>query len=97
MAIPFLFTFLLANSAWDGFRIGILGAGLLWLLASIFYWLTGSQIIAARVANMMGVGFSFAMVLITCVVAMIASGFAGMSGYLFRFVIKAESSKITKS
>lgn len=88
MVIPFLFALFATKSGWDGFRVGILSAGLLWLLASLFYWLTGSQIIAARIADMMGVGISFAMVLVTCVVAMIASGFAGMTGYLLGSIFR---------
>ena len=88
MVIPFLFALFTTNSAWDGFCIGMVSAGILWLLASLFYWLTGSQIIAARIADMMGVGISFAMVLITCVVAMIASGFAGMTGYLLGSIFR---------
>lgn len=88
MVIPFLFTLFLAKSGWDGLRLGVFSAGLLWLFVSLYYWLTSSQIIASRVAEMIGIGISWVMVVLTFLVAAIASGFAGMTGFYLQTIFR---------
>ncbi len=88
MAVPFVFAIFKARSGWDGFRTGMLSAGALWLLASLYYWLTGSGIIVSRVADMMGVGSPVVVLLATTLIAILAAGFSGTTGYFLRGAFK---------
>ena len=88
MLVPLIMAVILAKSGWDGFRIGAFSAGGLWLLASVYYWLTGSAIIASRVADMMSVGTTIVVLLATGLVAAIAAGVAGLTGYYVRTIFR---------
>lgn len=95
MLVPFLFGMLGATSAWHGARTGMLSAGLLWLSAGLFYWLTASQIITARVAKMLGERFEVESVILvfalTAMVAALAGGVSAATGFWGRelFAMKA--------
>lgn len=94
MLVPFLFGMLGATSAWQGARTGMFSAGLLWLSAGLFYWLTASQIIAARVAKMLGERFEVESVILvfalTTMVAALAGGASAATGFWGRelFAVK---------
>lgn len=95
MLVPFLFGLLGAHSAWQGARTGIFSAGFLWLSAGLFYWLTASQIITARVAKMLGERFEVESVILvfalTTMVAALAGGASAATGFWGRelFAVKA--------
>lgn len=88
--VPFLYSLLLSKSGWGGFRTGAVSAGFIWLGMSAYMYLSGSKIIAARVAVMFGVNVSWLMVLVTALVAAVAGGIAGLAGSMLK---KAFASK----
>lgn len=94
MLVPFLFGLLGAHSAWQSARTGMFSAGFLWLSAGLFYWLTASQIITARVAKMLGERFEVESVILvfalTTMVAALAGGVSAATGFWGRelFAVK---------
>jgi hypothetical protein len=92
MIVPFAFG-VAAGSGWKALRTGFLAAGLLWLGASAYLFMTGSRIIAARMAAMFGLGESWVMVLATGLVAGLAAAFSGYAGYVVRALFKGTSRK----
>lgn len=97
MLVPFLFGLLGAHSARHGARTGIFSAGLLWLLAGLFYWLTASQIITARVAKMLGERFEIESVVLvfvlTAMVAALAGGASAATGFWARELFATKTSR----
>lgn len=88
MIVPFAYGATAAKSGGKAMRAGFLSAGLLWLGSSAYFLLTGSGIIAGRVAKMFGLPASWPIVLITALVAGIAAAFSGYAGYAVRCVFK---------
>ena len=84
MVVPFVFGVLRAKSGWYGFLLGTYAAGVLWLTSSIYYYLTSSQIIVHRVADMFDMGTPLLLILFTAVIAAFAGGVAGMTGYVLK-------------
>jgi hypothetical protein len=91
MIVPFACGAASARSGWKAFRTGFCAAGLLWLGSSLFFYLTGSGIIATRMARMFGLGESWLMVLVTALVAAVAAGVSGYAGYAVRALAKKPS------
>ena len=96
MIVPFCFRRGPWRRAVGGpFRTGLLSAGLLWLGAGTYFYLTGSHLIATRMARMFGLGKSWPMIAATALVAALAAGFSGYGSALqklFRRPAKKESS-----
>jgi hypothetical protein len=88
MAVPFLCAALTVPSGRRGFVVGMTSGGLLWLSGAAYKWITGADIIAARVAVMMGVGSPWIVLLATVLTAVVAAGFAGGAGYYARAVFR---------
>ena len=84
MVVPFFYGLLAAKKAWPALRTGMLSAGLLWLIWSLYFFITGDNIIASRVAVMFGVRFSWMMMVMTFLFAAVAAGLSGWAGYLIR-------------
>ena len=88
MIVPFAYGAAAARSGWKAFRTGFFAAGLLWLGTSLFLYLTGSGLIATRMARMFGLGRSWLMVFVTALVAAVAAGASGYAGYAVRALVK---------
>jgi hypothetical protein len=88
MIVPFAYGAAAAKSGGKALRTGLLSAGLLWLGSSLYFFLGGSRLIAARMAKMFGLGGSWLMILVTAVIAAVAAGFSGYAGYAVRAVFK---------
>jgi len=88
MIVPFAYGAAAAKSGWKAFRTGFFAAGLLWLGTSLFLYLTGSGLIATRMARMFGLGRSWLMVFVTALVAAVAAGASGYAGYAVRALVK---------
>ena len=93
MVVPFLYAVVLGRTGWSGFRTGLLSAGLLWLAAGLYYLLTGSDVIAGRVGQMFPLGSGWGVLAATAVLAALAGGFAGSTGYLLKAALKSEPSE----
>jgi hypothetical protein len=91
MIVPFAYGAAAARSGWKGIRTGFLAAGLLWLGGGLYFFLTGSGIIAGRMAKMFGFGASWLMILVTALVAALAAAFAGHAGFAVRKLLKRTS------
>ncbi|MCX6568009.1 MAG: hypothetical protein NT147_03020, partial [Candidatus Aminicenantes bacterium] len=81
MIVPFAYGAAAARSGGKAVRTGFFAAGLLWLGSSLFFYLTGSGLIAMRMARMFGLGRSWLMVPVTALVAAVAAGISGYAGY----------------
>ena len=88
MIVPFAFGAAAARSGWKAFRTGFFAAGLLWLGSSLYLYLVGSGLIAARMARMFGLGKSWLMVFVTALIAAVAAGVSGYAGYAVRGLAK---------
>jgi hypothetical protein len=87
MIVPFVFGAAAAQSGWKAFRTGLFAAGLLWLGTSLFLYLTGSGLIATRMAGMFGLGKSWLMIFVTALIAAVAAGVSGYAGYAVRALV----------
>jgi hypothetical protein len=88
MIVPFAYGAAAAKSGGKAFRTGFCAAGLLWLGAGVFLYLTGSGLIATRMARMFGLGESWLMVPVTALVAAVAAGVSGYAGHAVRALIE---------
>ena len=93
MIIPFAFGAAVATSGWRAIRTGLLSAGLLWLGAGTYFYLTGSHLIATRIARMFGLGKSWPLIAATALVAALAAGLSGYAGYATRRVFNKPGEK----
>jgi hypothetical protein len=93
MIVPFAFGAAVATNGWRAFRTGLCSAGLLWLGAGTYFYLTGSHLIATRIARMFGLGTSWPMIAVTAVVAALAAGVSGYAGYATRQVFRKPQKK----
>jgi hypothetical protein len=91
MIVSFAFGAAAARSGGKAFRTGFFAAGLLWLGTSLFLYLSGSGLIATRMARMFGLGESWLMVLVTALIAAAAAGVSGYAGYAVRAVFNKPS------
>jgi hypothetical protein len=55
---------------------------------SLFLYLTGSGIIATRMARMFGLGRSWLMIAATALIAAVAAGISGYTGFAVRTLVK---------
>lgn len=88
MIVPFAYGAATARSGWKALGTGFYAAGLLWLGSSLFFYLTGSGLIATRMARMFGLGKSWLMVPVTALIAAVAAGVSGYAGYAVRALVK---------
>ncbi len=88
MIVPFVFGAAGAGSGRKAFWTGFIAAGLLWLGAGLFFMLSGSRIIAGRMAGMFGLGSGWLMVPVTALVAALAGAIAGYAGHAARGLFK---------
>jgi hypothetical protein len=87
-AIPLVYGLVRAKTGWEGFGVGAGSAGLLWLLAGAFSFVTGGGIVAARMGRMAGGVPSWSLLIATALVAALAGGLAGAAGCLFRRALR---------
>ena len=81
MAVPLAYALLRARSGWQGFGIGAVSAGLLWAGGSLYFWLDGGRIMAARVAAF-SLDSEVPLIVATTLIAVIAGGLSGAAGGL---------------
>lgn len=89
MAVPFVYGAAAAPKGGKAFLAGFISAGLLWLGGALYFYLTGSGLIAARVAAMFKVGDARLLMLAAGLVAALAAGLAGYAGYAVKRLFKA--------
>jgi hypothetical protein len=84
MVVPLLYALFAGKSGWQGFRTGMMSAGLLWLAAGLFYLMISGDLVAGRIADMFRLGSPWLVLLVTALLAALAGGFAGSTGDFLR-------------
>lgn len=78
----------------DSFARAAFGSGfgvfLLWSGMSIFQWVTGGDIIVERIAEVMGAGSGFVLVLATSGLGFLSASIAGYAGFSLRKLLIKE-------
>lgn len=72
------------KSVKEGGLTGLSGVGILWLLVSLIIHFQSGGILTRRIATLFNVHWSFAVIMITVLIAAIVGGLAGISGFYFR-------------
>ncbi|MCJ7589343.1 MAG: hypothetical protein MUQ00_15820 [Candidatus Aminicenantes bacterium] len=92
MLVPFGCGFGFSRTGWSAIRTGFVSAGLLWLGGSLYFLLTGSRIIAQRIAAMFGLGNPWLLILATGLISAVAAAVSGYTGYAARTLLKVRLS-----
>lgn len=86
IAIPgILLGYFFKKKAWASFGWGFLALFILWAGQALYIHFMNDGILSTRIANMLGVGSPYLVVLITGVLGGLVSGFATMTGALIKF------------
>ena len=70
------------------FLIGFLAGGLAWFLQVLYIDIANESILSTRIAEMMGVGSHWIILLATFLIAALLGGLATLTGYLFKAVLR---------
>ena len=89
MVVPLVYCSVRGRSLLGSVLTGLAGAGLLWLLAGLYAWANGAELILSRIAVTMMVGSPALVLFMTVVLAAAAGALAGGTGYSLRAVIRA--------
>lgn len=81
IVIPSLYAFVRGRTGKQAFLLGFASVGLVWLGMGLYQYFTGAEIVASRVAEMMGLGSPWLLLALTVLVAALAGGFAGSTGF----------------
>lgn len=74
----------LLNGSFRAFIIGFSGAGLAWFFQALYIHIANEGILSSRIAEMMGVGSPWVVLLITFIVGALAGGIGALTGYLLK-------------
>lgn len=84
----------LIESAGRAFLTGFVAGGLAWFLQALYIDIANESILSTRIAEMMGVGSHWIILLATFLIAAVISGLSTLTGYLFKAVFKPEKEVI---
>lgn len=84
----FMVAALIPSGGPKAFLSGFLGVGLLWLGAALFFSTRTDYILTDRVAELMQLGNSFILILLSALVGGLAGGMGALSGSLLRKVLR---------
>jgi len=93
MIVPFAYGAAAARSGARALSVGFISAGLLWLGSSLYFYFTGSRIIAGRISRMIGLGDPVLVILTTALAAALAAAISGYAGYAVRRLFHKGDSK----
>lgn len=71
--------------------IGFLATGLAWFLQALYIDIVNESILSSRIAEMMGVGSHWMILLVTFLIAALTGGLATLVGYFLKAVLKPQS------
>jgi hypothetical protein len=80
----FIVALAIHQKAWKAFLAGFLALALLWGLMASWYDLNNEQMLSARIAKILFVGSSVALILVTALLGGLVAGFAAMTGSYLR-------------
>lgn len=78
------------ESGGKAFLIGFVAGGLAWFLQALYIDIANESILSTRIAEMMGVGSHWIILLATFLIAALIGGFATLTGYFLKAVLKPE-------
>lgn len=85
-----LFGAMFLKSGVKAFFIGFAATGLAWFLQALYIDIANESILSIRIAEMMGVGSHWIILLATFLIAALLGGLATVTGYLLKTVLKPE-------
>lgn len=85
-----LFGAMFLKSGLNAFFIGFLATGLAWFLQALYIDIANESILSTRIAEMMGVGSHWIILLATFLIAALLGALATLVGYLLKSVLKPE-------
>lgn len=85
----------LIESGVRAFLIGFFAGGLAWFLQALYIDIANESILSTRIAEMMGVGSHWIILLATFVIAALLGGFATLTGYFLKAVLKPRKEILT--
>lgn len=88
--VPLVLGFLEKDSAFKASVATGFGVFLLWFSMAVYQWQTQGEIIAMRIAEVMGVGSGFVLALATGLIGFIVAAIAGYAGFSLRKVLIKE-------
>lgn len=78
----------LLKSTFSAFLIGFLGAGFAWFFQALYIHFANEGILSSRIAEMMGVGSPWIVLMITFIIGALAGGIGALTGYLMKVNLK---------
>ncbi len=93
LLVPLIYFAFSGRSGWKSFMSGLLSGAILWFGAGVYMLLTGSGIIASKIAEMFMVNSPWLLLTISSLFISLASGFAGSSGYFIGGLFKPADPK----
>lgn len=78
--VAFIVTSLLPDSGFKSFLSGFLGVGLLWFFGALYFSLKTDYILTEKVANLMQLGRSGVLIVVTSLVGALVGGMGALSG-----------------
>lgn len=80
----------LINRGLAAFIIGFCGSGFAWFFHALYIHLSNDGILTSRIADMMGLGSPWLILLITCMIGGIPGGLGALTGYLLKTNLKRQ-------
>ena len=78
------------KSGLKAFFIGFVATGLAWFFQALYIDIANESILSNRIAEMMGVGSHWIILLATFLIAALLGGVATLTGYFLKAVLKPE-------
>jgi hypothetical protein len=80
IVVPFIYGVLKADTGGRTFLLGFISMGALWLAGGIYDYFTGSQIIASRISQMLGVNSVYLLFILVALMAALCGGVSAITG-----------------
>jgi hypothetical protein len=87
----FIFGAWLLNRSSSAFITGFLAVGLAWFFQALYIHIANDGILSTRIAEMMGLGSAWMVLMITFLVGGIPGGLGALLGYLFKAAFQTTS------
>ncbi len=84
MLVPFFYGLVMERNGWRAFAVGMISAGFLWLVASLYFWVFGGGIIVERITKMTEFGTPWLLVAASTVVGLVVGGISAATGYFLK-------------
>ena len=97
MIVPFLFGLIVTSRVAKAFFVGAIAAGIAWFGSSIYFWKSGGEIVASRVAEILQLNVPELLILAIGLIGFIAGGFAAAAGASLRALFTNSARQMSSS